>query len=39
MVLGLLIGSGVQALLPREWLAKALGKAGLEHLGENDPSV
>src|SRR5215203_7327123 len=29
LVLGLLIGSGVQALLPREWLAKALGKAGL----------
>jgi uncharacterized membrane protein YraQ (UPF0718 family) len=29
MVLGLLIGSGVQVLLPREWLAKALGKAGL----------
>src|SRR5215212_2464949 len=29
MVLGLLIGSGVQALLPREWLAKALAKAGL----------
>src|ERR671921_2485292 len=28
LVLGLLIGSGVQALLPREWLAKALGKAG-----------
>src|SRR5215207_10686244 len=28
LVLGLLIGSGVQALLPRQWLAKALGKAG-----------
>ena len=28
LVLGLLIGSGVQALLPREWLTKALGKAG-----------
>jgi uncharacterized membrane protein YraQ (UPF0718 family) len=25
MVLGLLLGSGVQALLPREWIAKALG--------------
>jgi uncharacterized membrane protein YraQ (UPF0718 family) len=29
MVLGLLIGSGVQALLPRRWLARALGRAGL----------
>src|SRR5215208_1230921 len=29
LVLGLLVGSGVQALLPREWLTKALGKAGL----------
>jgi uncharacterized membrane protein YraQ (UPF0718 family) len=28
LVLGLLIGSGVQALLPREWLTKALGKVG-----------
>src|SRR5215204_6726291 len=28
LVLGLLIGSGVQALLPRQWLAKAVGKAG-----------
>ena len=28
LVLGLLIGSGVQALLPREWLTKALGRAG-----------
>jgi uncharacterized protein len=28
LVLGLLVGSGVQALLPREWLTKALGKAG-----------
>lgn len=28
LVLGLLIGSGVQALLPREWLAKALGRVG-----------
>jgi uncharacterized protein len=28
LVLGLLIGSGVQALLPREWLAKVLGKVG-----------
>ena len=28
MVLGLLIGSGVQALLPRQWLARTLRKAG-----------
>jgi uncharacterized protein len=28
MVLGLLIGSGVQALLPRGWLARVLGRAG-----------
>ena len=28
LVLGLLIGSGVQALLPREWLARALGRVG-----------
>src|SRR5215204_7525635 len=28
LVLGLLIGSGVQALLPREWLTKALGRVG-----------
>ena len=28
MVLGLLIGSGVQALLPGQWLARTLGKAG-----------
>ena len=28
MVLGLLTGSGVQALHPREWLARALGSAG-----------
>jgi uncharacterized membrane protein YraQ (UPF0718 family) len=27
MVLGLLIGSGVQALLPRQWLARTLGEA------------
>jgi uncharacterized membrane protein YraQ (UPF0718 family) len=30
LVLGLLIGSGVQALLPREWLTKALGRVGFE---------
>jgi uncharacterized membrane protein YraQ (UPF0718 family) len=28
MVLGLLIDSGVQALLPRQWLTRTLGKAG-----------
>ncbi len=28
MILGLLLGSGVQALLPREWIARLLGKAG-----------
>jgi uncharacterized protein len=28
MVLGLLLGSGIQALLPVDWVAKALGKAG-----------
>jgi len=28
MVLGLLVGSAVQVLLPREWPARALGKAG-----------
>ncbi len=30
LLLGLLIGSGVQALLPREWLGKVLGRAGLK---------
>jgi uncharacterized protein len=30
MVLGLLIGSGVQALLPRGWLVRVLGTAGFE---------
>ena len=29
MVLGLLVGSAVQALLPRRWIASALGKSGL----------
>ena len=29
MVLGLLLGSGVQALLPADWVARVLGKAGL----------
>jgi uncharacterized membrane protein YraQ (UPF0718 family) len=29
LVLGLLIGSGVQALLPREWLSRVLGRVGL----------
>jgi uncharacterized membrane protein YraQ (UPF0718 family) len=29
MVLGLLMGSAVQALLPRRWIASALGKSGL----------
>ncbi len=28
MVLGLLLGSGVQALLPRQWVARALGGSG-----------
>lgn len=28
MVLGLLLGSGVQALLPRQWVARALGGGG-----------
>src|ERR1700730_972783 len=28
MVLGLLLGSGIQALLPVEWVAKLLGRAG-----------
>jgi uncharacterized protein len=29
MVLGLLVGSAVQALLPRRWIASALGRSGL----------
>ncbi len=29
MVLGLLLGSGVQALLPPDWIARRLGRAGL----------
>ena len=29
MVLGLLLGSGVQALLPADWVAKVLGRVGL----------
>jgi len=29
MVLGLLLGSAVQALLPRRWIERSLGKAGL----------
>jgi uncharacterized protein len=28
MVLGLLLGSGIQALLPADWIARVLGKAG-----------
>jgi uncharacterized membrane protein YraQ (UPF0718 family) len=32
MVLGLLLGSGVQALLPRRWIARALGGTGLGSL-------
>src|ERR1700688_1309359 len=28
MVLGLLLGSGIQALLPVDWVARMLGKAG-----------
>jgi len=28
MILGLLLGSGVQALVPREWIARLLGKVG-----------
>jgi uncharacterized membrane protein YraQ (UPF0718 family) len=28
MILGLLLGSGVQALLPREWISRLLGRAG-----------
>ena len=28
MILGLLLGSGVQALVPREWIARLLGRAG-----------
>ena len=29
MVLGLLVGAGVQALIPRRWLTRALGRAGV----------
>jgi uncharacterized protein len=29
MVLGLLVGSGIEALLPADWVARVLGKAGL----------
>ena len=29
MILGMLLGAGVQALVPREWIARALGKMNL----------
>ncbi len=28
LILGLLLGSGVQALVPRQWIARLLGRAG-----------
>lgn len=30
LVVGLLVGSGIQALLPRDWLLRVLGSAGLK---------